>query len=146
VRIIRAFAAVAAGLTVAAAGISVMSAAALADQHGAIWVSGAPTVAGGGTSCTQPGYNTIQAAISAAPSGATIRVCAGTYAEQLQITSPVAIEGVGTVVIELPATPANSSTACDTAPGTGPFQPDQDGVAICGAGTVRLIHLTIDAA
>jgi hypothetical protein len=146
VRIIRAFVAAAAGLTVAAAGVSVWSAAALADQHDAIWVSGAPTVAGGGTSCAQPGYNTIQAAISAAPSRATIRVCQGTYAEQLQITSPVTIQGVGTVIVELPATPANSSTACDTALGTGSYQPDQDGVAICGIGTVRLIHLTIDAA
>jgi hypothetical protein len=146
VRIIRAFAAAAAGLTVAAAGVSVWPAAALADQPGAIWVSGAPTVGGSGTSCRHPGYNTIRAAIRAAPSRATIEVCKGTYAEQLQITRSVTIQGVGTVVVKLPATPANSNTACDKAPGTGSFQRDQDGVAICGKGTVSLIHLTIDAA
>jgi len=111
-----------------------------------LWVSPAPTVAGDGTSCADPGFNAIQAAITAAPSGATIKVCQGTYQEQLQITSSVTIKGSGKVVIKLPASPADATTACDTAPGTGGYQPDQDGISICGPISVTLTGITISAA
>jgi hypothetical protein len=40
----------------------------------------------------------------------------------------------------------NSTTACDTAPGTGGYQADQDGIVICGAGSVNITGLTIDPA
>lgn len=133
-------------VAVAAAGISAWPSAAMASDSVTLWVSSAPTVAGNGQSCAEPGYNAIQSAISAAPAGATINVCQGTYVEQLQITSPVTIKGIGNVVVQLPSAPVNSTTACDTAPGTGSYQPDQDGVAICVSGTVKLIDLTIDAA
>ena len=132
---------------VAAASLAVLPAtSAFASSH-SLWVSPAP-VSARGHSCSSPGFNTIQAAINAAPSGGTIHVCAGTYVEQLAITQPVSIasSGPGTVTVQLPATPANSTTACDTAPGTGSFQPDQDGVSICTSGTVKITGLTIDAA
>src|SRR5215472_6620025 len=78
---------------------------------GPLWVSSAPTVAGNGTSCNSPGFNAIQAAIVAAPSGATIEVCAGTYVEQLTIEKSLTILGTGgSVTIQLPATPAHSVT------------------------------------
>jgi hypothetical protein len=111
-----------------------------------LWVSTATTVSGNGTSCDSPGYNTIQSAINAAPAGATIKVCAGNYTEQLQITSSVTIDGLGNVQVTLPSTPANSTTACDTAKGTAQYQPDQDGIAICGAATVTLDNVVVDAA
>ena len=38
-----------------------------------------------GTSCTDPGYPTIGAAVAAAVPGDTIRVCPGLYAEQVQV-------------------------------------------------------------
>ncbi len=118
------------------------------------WVNNAvPTVAGNGTSCSSPGYGTIQAAINAeqhTPSG-TILVCPGTYAEQDQVTGSTNLTITSAdahlgVVLTLPATPANSTTSCDTATGTGAYQPDQDGFAVCGsAGThVTASNLTFD--
>ena len=110
-----------------------------------LWVSSA-MVSTADNGCAKPGYNTIHSAINAAPAGATIHVCTGTYVEALAITQPVSLVAVGPVSVELPATPANSTTACDTAPGTGAFQPDQDAIVICTPGTVNLTGLTIDAA
>jgi hypothetical protein len=108
---------------------------------GAFWVNNAVPITGGrGTSCDQPGYSTIQAAVNAAQthSSATILVCSGTYVEQVQVTGAstnLTIEPAQAllgVVLQLPAVPANSSTSCDHAPGTGPYQPDQNGFTVCG--------------
>ena len=119
--------------TVAVAAALIAPTAADASSPGTLWVNSGTTVTGNGTSCAAPGYNTIQAAINAASPQATIEVCAGTYAEQLQITKSVTINGIGNVEVTLPSSVANATTACDTAPGTGAFQPDQDGISICGA-------------
>lgn len=112
---------------------------------GAVYVSSSPTVAGG-KSCVQPNFNSIQAAI--ASSAAKIDVCPGTYAEQLTITNPVKLTVAGTAgsaKVVLPASPANTKTACDEAPGTGAYQPDQDGISICTSGTVQISGLTLEA-
>jgi hypothetical protein len=115
------------------------------DPPKTLWVSPA-AVSATPDSCSKPGYNTIQSAINVAPAGATIRVCAGTCVEQLQIIQAVSLVGVGAVTVQLPAVPANSTTACDTAPGTGAFQPNQDGVAVCTTGVVNITGLKINAA
>lgn len=47
-------------------------------------------------------YETISAAISEAKSGEVIDVCPGTYAEQLVITKPLSIHGIGTVTLVFP--------------------------------------------
>ncbi len=52
-------------------------------------------------------FTTIQAAVNAAPSGATIQVCPGTYPEQIVISAPLTLKGVqvgnsGAAVITLP--------------------------------------------
>jgi len=50
------------------------------------WVNDPPnTYSPPGTSCTNPGYPTIGAAVAAAAPGDTIRVCPGLYAEQVQV-------------------------------------------------------------
>lgn len=54
----------------------------------------APTGSGGG-SCAQPDFNTIQAAVAAAPSGGTIRICAGTYTLSSAITIKKDLSFVG---------------------------------------------------
>ena len=124
---------------------------------GVYWVNNAvPTVAGNGSSCDQPGFNTIQSAVDAAQTHATatILVCTGTYVEQVQVTGAAtnltikpAVAGLA-VTLQLPATPANSTTSCDTAPGTGSYQPDQDGFAVCGTKhtNVTVTGITFDEA
>lgn len=47
-----------------------------------------------GTCTAGTQYSTIQAAVSAAPSGATIQVCPGYYPEQVVIQSPLTLEGI----------------------------------------------------
>jgi parallel beta-helix repeat protein len=73
----------------------------IVDQTTAL---GAPSCTGAATQ-----YNTIQAAVSAAPSGATIEVCPGTYAEQVTIATPLTLKGVtdtagntGAAVVTIP--------------------------------------------
>lgn len=127
-------------------GLAIAPAAANAAGPTTLWVSTQATVTGNGTGCGNPGFNSIQDAVNAAPAGSTIQVCAGTYTEQLQITRSVTINGKGNVFVALPSTPGNSTTPCDTAPGTGQFQADQDGVAICGNADVALKNIVIDAA
>ncbi len=104
-----------------------------------VYVSNTAPVVNGGRSCTQPAYASIQSALNA--SAATIEVCPGAYTEQLTITKPVSIKATGTsgsADVVLPAAPVDTKTPCDEAPGTGSYQPDQDGVSICTAGTVSI--------
>ncbi len=109
-----------------------------------LWVSSATTVTGNGTGCAHPGFNAIQAAVTAAPADATIKVCAGTYTEQLQITGSVTIDGLGNVIVQLPASPVVATTACDTVSGAGS---DQDGISICGNNvSVTMNNVVVDAA
>ncbi len=135
----------------AVVGLAILPATALATPHAppappkTFWVSSA-TVSAAPNSCAKPSYNTIQSAINAAPAGATINICAGTYVEQLTITQSVSLVAVGAVTVALPASPASSETACDNAPGNGPYEPDQDGVVICGTATVNITGITVDAA
>jgi hypothetical protein len=137
----------AAGVMMAAAGVAAASPAMAAPGPAVLWVAtSGPTAGGGGSSCSHPGFTTIQAAINAAPSGSTVAVCAGTYAEQVQITKSVSVRAVGKVTVTLPGTPANSSTACDTAISAHTGLVDQDAIAICGPVSVSLTGLTLNAA
>ena len=141
---------------VAATAVTLMAAAAAvpATVAGAVgppsvaWVSHAAILyPAGGTNCARPGYNSIQSAIDNTASGATIHVCAGVpYVEQLQITQPVTIVGAGeaTTTIALPASPVNSTTACDAAI-TAAYAAPQDEISICGVGAVSISGLTVDA-
>jgi hypothetical protein len=112
-----------------------------------LWVSNSVPISSPKTSCAHPGYSTIQSAVEAAALNATVHVCPGTYTEQLTITQPVklvAVDAAGSAKVVLPADPANSKTECDEAPGTEKYQPDQDGVSICTAGTVTITGLTFE--
>jgi Right handed beta helix region len=129
---------------------AVVAALPAAASAASLWVAHAPTVKGPGKSCTSPGYSTIQSAIAADTTGAKIEVCTGTYIEQLQITKGLSIVAAGSVTVRLPATPVDSTTECDKASLKGleeheyGDQPNQDLVAICGAGTVTITGLTFE--
>jgi hypothetical protein len=96
------------------------------------WVSNQVPV-GGDTSCASPGYSTISSAISADTTDATIKVCAGTYDEQLVITQSVVLQAKGAVTVVAPVGTPNPPTTCDGDGGAG--TPNQDIVDICGPGT-----------
>jgi hypothetical protein len=71
----------------------------------------------GSTSCDKHlvGYQTIQAAVNAVPSGSIIKVCPGTYPEQVVITKPLTLTGAASaasnaeVLIRIPAGGATGS-------------------------------------
>jgi len=114
-----------------------------------LWVSPSPTVTGNGKSCTEPGFNAIQGAITKAGSGATIEVCSGTYTEQLTVTKSVNLKAAGTPVVKLPAAPASSTTTCASALTSGEppsTEAAQNEVEICGKVTVKIAGLAIEAA
>jgi hypothetical protein len=94
------------------------------------------------TSCAHPAYSSIQAAVNAP--GTTIRVCAGTYAEQIQIERPVTIVSEGATVA-LPANTVNATTPCDKINEENSGLPNQDAISICGPNKVVIKNLTIDA-
>ncbi len=55
--------------------------------------NGPPYSVTGGTSCTDPGYATIGAAVAAAASGDIIQVCAGTYLENVVLNKSLTLLG-----------------------------------------------------
>jgi nitrous oxidase accessory protein NosD len=110
-----------------------------------LWVSHSAVTSSPGSSCANPGYNTIQSAIAAG--GGTVDVCTGSYTEQLTIERAVklvAVNGAGTAKVVLPATPVDATTKCDTAKGTESYEADQDLVSICTPGTVTITGLTLE--
>lgn len=107
------------------------------------WVSGSPV--GTDKGCDSPGYNSVQAAIDAVGSGGTVKVCGGTYTEQIEITAPLKlehVEGTTKATLALPSTPSPSLTACDTAPGLEPGQIDEISVCTSGKVSITALHIT----
>jgi hypothetical protein len=70
-----------------------------------------PKVARG---CANAQYSSVQSAVSAATSGTVIAVCAGTYHEQVVVsTSYLTIQDIGSVVVQ-PTTATTNATDTDT--------------------------------
>lgn len=116
-------------------------AAAAGASAATLYVSNSAPVFTGGKSCVDPGYATIQSAITAGGSGAKIDICPGTYTEQLEIVHPVklaAVSGAGTATVAMPDTPTYSGTSCD---GTE----KRDEISICTSGTVGITNLDVKA-
>jgi hypothetical protein len=91
-----------------------------------------------------PSYSTISAALNAAPVGATVLVCPGTYAEQVVITQAVTLQGVSSgdadQSVIAPPSGGLTNTATDDFADTVAYQ-----VWINNAsGPVNLSKLTID--
>lgn len=110
------------------------------------WVAPLPaTAVPPGTSCSAPGYNTISLAIAAASPGDTIKVCAGTYSEQLSITKSLTLLGLGTQSNPTTIKP-NSVTA--NAAGGGAFGPSSSPEAaiilVSGTTGVTIVNVVVD--
>jgi hypothetical protein len=91
-----------------------------------------------------PSYSTISTALAAAPVGATVLVCPGTYTEQIVITQAVTLEGVSNgdadLAVIVPPAGGLTSTTTDDFGDTVAYQ-----VWINNAsGRVNLTKLTID--
>ena len=89
--------------------------------------------------CPNAGFTTIQAAVDAAPAGATIRVCAGTYTEQVMIKQDVKIRGDNGAII-LPSGVAANTTSLATG------APIAAVILVMDAERVTLENLTVDGA
>ena len=73
--------------------LATMAVAASSASAATQWVNDDAAV-GANTSCASPGYNTINAAITAATSGAdTVMVCDGTYAESVVLNKNLIVNG-----------------------------------------------------
>jgi hypothetical protein len=109
------------------------------------WVSNTAAI-GNNTSCTQPKYNTISSALAAAPSGATVNVCSGTYNEALAIVKAVTLTALGSVTVQDPSTAPVAAlilTPCDADGGSGAY--NNDVVDICGSVAVTITGFTFQA-
>jgi Right handed beta helix region len=112
-----------------------------------LWVNNAAAPSSPDNSCAHPGYSTVQSAVTASHTGATIHICTGTYTEQVQISHGLSLKPVdGAVTIALPATPVISTTTCDTTVDNAfgaSVQPNEDGISVCGPGTVKMTGITV---
>ncbi len=127
------------GLTVVAASglMTVVASPAYAARPPKEFVGPGPQ--GFDTSCSSPGFTSIQGAVNAARTGGTIVVCAGTYAEQVKILTPnltIVTQGAATLQ---PTTATVNAADTDT---SGPI------VALIavepGAKNVKISGLTVD--
>ena len=62
-------------------------------RNRAIFVSATGSNNGWGGSCQNPDFSTIQDGVNAAPSGGTVIVCPGTYAEDVLVNKPLNLLG-----------------------------------------------------
>jgi nitrous oxidase accessory protein NosD len=130
--------------------IGACSALALLASTGSAWaaktvfVSNTAPLTEAGNDCEHPRFATVQGAIEAAAPATAIKVCPGTYSEQLTIDKSVKIiaaEGAETVTVKLPETVAvGTGGSCSLNP-----QGEQTEIAICTSGNVALTKLRIDA-
>ena len=94
---------------------------------------------------------TIQAGVNAAPAGATVRVCPGTYREQVEITRPLTLTGVRSgnldaAIVTSPSSPgvlANASSYLD--PASSPYLfPTAAQIWVNNTTGVTINNLTVD--
>jgi hypothetical protein len=70
--------------------------------------------------CATARYSTIQSAVNAAPSGAVVVVCKGTYAEDVVISRPLVLLGQSTVIQGFATTDSNCTFALGGPPVMAP--------------------------
>ena len=83
--------------------------------------------------CPNAGFTHIQDAVTAASPGASIRVCKGTYVEQVTINKPLEIEADSGAILMPSAMKANAASLLDAAPlATAILVTEANGVTIRG--------------
>jgi hypothetical protein len=121
----------------------IVLATAAAASAATVYVSNSAPVVVNGKSCAQPGFKSVQAALNAGPSQ-NVKICPGTYEEQIEIIGPAKLEatgGIGTAKLVMPSSPVDSKTLCDTKGGSQNI----DEISICTPGTVSLKNLNVEA-
>jgi nitrous oxidase accessory protein NosD len=121
----------------------IMLATATGASAATVYVSNSAPVVVGGKSCAQPGFKSVQAALNAGPSQ-NVKICPGTYEEQIEIVQPAKLEatgGIGTAKLAMPSSPVDSKTPCDTKNGSQNI----DEISICTTGAVSLKNLNVEA-
>jgi hypothetical protein len=126
-----------------------------------IYVAPPPALANLNTSCTFPGYNTIQAAVAASSVGDTIVVCDGVYNEQVTIDHSLTLAGSGNAIIQAPtilvpdASGKNNVVEVNNGasvtmsgftvagPGPGPCGSIDTGIAVLGGASLDLSNTTV---
>src|ERR1700731_3304251 len=89
--------------------------------------------------CPTATFTKIQDAVNAAPNGATIRVCAGTYKEQVTITKSLTINGDNGAIV-MPSAVLTNSTSLASG------NPIAAVILVMNASEVNLSGLTVDGA
>jgi len=89
--------------------------------------------------CPTATFTSIQAAVNAAPNGATIRVCAGLYKEQVTITKPLTINGDNGAIV-MPSAVVTNSTSLATG------NPIAAVILVSNSSDADLSGLTVDGA
>jgi parallel beta-helix repeat protein len=89
--------------------------------------------------CLSAGFTTIQAAVDAAPRGALIRVCAGTYDEQVTVTKRLRIRGEDGAVVMPSAIVANTTNLATSLPIAA-------AILVMNTNDVTIARLTVDGA
>jgi len=89
--------------------------------------------------CPSAGFTKIQDAVNAAPAGAKIRVCPGTYDEQVTIAKKLTIRGDNSVTVMPSNMTANTTSLATSAPIAA-------AILVAGTTDVTLENLTVDGA
>ena len=103
-------------------------------------------------------FTTIQAAVAAAPAGALIYVCAGTYTGNVTISNQITLDGVNwntplstatpaSTIVGVPGSPTiTASGPYDTISGMSVVSPDTVGIATTGASTYTVTNNSVSGA
>ena len=93
------------GAMIAQTGMASAGVAGQGGHRGALYVSRDAKPHNADRSCHSAAFRTIQSAVNAAPAGATVIVCTGTYHEQLVIRKSLSLVGLQATIDEAGVTP-----------------------------------------
>jgi hypothetical protein len=120
------------------------------------YVAPLPALAALDTGCDMPGFNTIQAAVTASSPGDTIIVCPGGYAEQVTVGKDLTLTG-SSATIQAPGTLTGDENVVDivggatvtmsdfivSGPGSGGCNSIHTGIGVLGGATLHLSNTTV---